>query len=111
MARAISSCTLLTGKTGDLALPAFKGAKGTCPDWVMPNAGGKGYYRATYSPKDIATLLGKGKAPLTAAERLSVVHDLQALSANGRYPLGEALGFLGHLIPLPEAQSQRPRHP
>lgn len=100
------ACTLLTGKTGELTLPAFPGKKAGCPDWVMPNAGGKGYYHSTYSPKDVATLLGKGKPPLTTAERLSVVSDLRALGANGRYPLGEALGLVSSLLKDPSAHVQ-----
>jgi cytosol alanyl aminopeptidase len=102
------ACTLLTGKTGEIALPAFEGkkGKGACPDWVMPNADGKGYYYSAYSQKDIAGLLGKGKAPLPVTERLSVVHDLRMLASNGRYPLGEALSLVGDLIKDPSANVQ-----
>lgn len=100
------ACTLLTQKTGELALPAPGGKKAACPEWVMPNAGGKGYYYSTYSPRDIATLFGKGKPPLTAAERLSVVDDLRAAASNGRYPLGEALALVPDLLKDPSAHVQ-----
>ncbi|MEZ4315602.1 MAG: M1 family metallopeptidase, partial [Polyangiaceae bacterium] len=41
------TCTLLTDREGELKLPALEVDKGSpCPDWVMPNAGGKGYYHS-----------------------------------------------------------------
>lgn len=100
------TCGLVAGKTGELALPALKGAKGTCPDWVMPNEEGRGYYYSSYSPKEVASLIGKGKAPLSSGERLSVAHDLRALASNGRYPLGEAVGLVADLLKDPSAYVQ-----
>jgi alanyl aminopeptidase len=100
------ACTLLTRKTGELALPAFKTGKATCPEWVMPNADGAGYYRAAYAPRDVAALLGKGKSPVSVPERLSVVGDLHSLAANGRYPLGDALSLVPELLKDPNAHVQ-----
>lgn len=101
------ACGLLAQKTGELVLPAFKNSRSPCPDWVMPNAGGLGYYRAAYTPKDMKALLGAGKSPLTVAERMSAVSDLNALSGNGKYPLGEALALVPELLkdPSPHVQS------
>ena len=85
------ACTLLATATGQLELPKLPGQKGPCPDWVLPKGGGHGYYRVAYAPKDIETLLGKGRASLMPRERLSVVRDTNALVSNGKLLLGDAL--------------------
>ncbi|MFO0592226.1 MAG: M1 family aminopeptidase [Polyangiaceae bacterium] len=91
------ACTLLTGKTGELPLPKLAGAKSACPAWVMPKESGHGYYRAAYTPKQVTALLDK-KTPLTAAERLSLVLDLRALVATGKFPVGDALMLVSDLL-------------
>ena len=91
------ACTLLTDKTGELPLPKLAGAKSACPTWVMPKESGRGYYRAAYTPKQVAALLDK-KTPLTAAERLSLVLDLRALVSTGKFPVGDALTLVSDLL-------------
>lgn len=91
------ACSLLTEKKGEMPLPKLDGQKGSCPDWVTPKDGGKGYYRAFYTPKEAAALLDK-KAPLTPAERLSTVLDVRSLASVGRFPIGEALARLPGLL-------------
>ena len=63
------SCTLLRDKTGDLALDF-------CPDWVMPNAQGAGYFRFSMPGKDLGALLKKGRPHLSTKERLSIADSL-----------------------------------
>ena len=79
------TCTLLAQKQGGFVLPGAR-----CPDWVMPNAGGAGYYQWAFK--------GAGLKPLLAAlprlplrERLSVSASLQAAWSAGLLPAGEVL--------------------
>ena len=46
-----SQCALVGGRSARLPLRAA-----SCPDWVMPNAGGAGYYRFTLAAADAARL-------------------------------------------------------
>ena len=101
------ACGLLGGAKGELVLPALPGQKkGGCPDWVMPNADGVGYYRSAYSVRDVDALLGKGAKRLGAAERMSVVHNLHTLVSNARFPIGEALSRLPGLLKDPSEEVQ-----
>jgi len=77
------TCTLLAEPTGSLELP-------TCPAWVMPNAGATGYYRFTQPTEDLAHLRDRGTSHLTTAERLVLVHDLDAAFRSGAMP-GDAV--------------------
>jgi alanyl aminopeptidase len=52
-----------------------------CPAWLFPNAGGTGYYRIEWTPKQLATL---EPGALAAGERLTLVYDLRALKRAGR---------------------------
>jgi alanyl aminopeptidase len=100
------ACGLLEGQKGELALPPLAGKKSGCPDWVMPNADGTGYYRSAYSTKDFGALLGKGGKKLTVAERMNAVLDLRALASNARFPVGEALSRLPDLMKDPSGHVQ-----
>ena len=81
------ACTLLAEPTGTLELPA-------CPAWVMPNAGATGYYRFTQPTDDLAHLRDRGTSHLTTAERLALVHDLDAAFRSGAMPGDEVLRAL-----------------
>jgi alanyl aminopeptidase len=81
------ACTLLTEPTGTLELP-------TCPAWVMPNAGAAGYYRFTQPTEDLAHLRDRGTSHLTTAERLALVHDLDAAFRSGAMPGADVLRTL-----------------
>jgi aminopeptidase N len=81
----LRSCALLTEATGEMPLPMR-----TCPTWLLLNAGGKGYYRVSYSREQLAALLAASRA-LTTEERLSVLADVEAAVRRGDLPLGEAL--------------------
>jgi alanyl aminopeptidase len=50
----------------------------SCPAWITFNSGATGYYRTQYSPGQAAALKA---AQLTAAERATFEHDLEALNA------------------------------
>jgi aminopeptidase N len=50
----------------------------TCPDWVMGNAGARGYYRSAVSP-DALRRMAAEVARLTPSERMTVLSDEWAL--------------------------------
>jgi len=81
------ACTLLEQPTGTLDLPGKE-----CPDWVLPNDGFSGYYRASAEGPLFQKLLMQAK--LTAPERLGVLNDVSALVRAGKLPLGEVLTYL-----------------
>jgi alanyl aminopeptidase len=84
-----TACTLLTEREGTLPLEAAK-----CPAWVMPNAGGRGYYRWSLPREGLSQLAEKGYPELSAAERLSFAESLRSGAINGRIPMGDALDAL-----------------
>ena len=81
------SCTLLEGETGTLPLD------GACPEWVMPNAGGVGYYRWSLPAKELAGL-AQHWSQLTARERLSFAYNVRAAMASGTLPAADGLRAL-----------------
>ena len=88
-ARVKTACTLLTEREATLPLDAVK-----CPAWVMPNAGGRGYYRWSLPREALKQLAEKGYPELTAAERLSFAESLRSGAVNGRIPMRDALEAL-----------------
>src|SRR5262249_30046446 len=54
-----------------------------CPDWVLPNDGGIGYYRVLYENDALDRLLDDGGRKLPLPERLSVISDAGALARPG----------------------------
>lgn len=84
------ACTMLTDKTGTLALPS-------CPQYVMPKPDGVGYYRVATDKKALANLLGAHKKDLTTVERVAVVDNAAALVTSGGLPVGDALALLPDL--------------
>jgi alanyl aminopeptidase len=89
------ACTLLTTKTGELALPGATG----CPDWVVPNADARGYYHAKLEGDLLSRLTRDGGQRLTLAERMGLLGDARALMAGNALPVDEALGVVTHLLP------------
>jgi aminopeptidase N len=84
-----TSCTMLTERDGTLPLDGVK-----CPAWVMPNAGGRGYYRWSLPREGLKQLAEKGYPALTAAERLSFAESVRSGAVNGRIPMSDALDAL-----------------
>ncbi|HXU82465.1 MAG TPA: M1 family aminopeptidase, partial [Polyangia bacterium] len=82
------TCQLLTDKPAEVVLENT--GKG-CPAWVLPNAGGVGYYRTDYQGDLLKKVLADGGKALTVPERLSVLGDVQALVTAGTLPAGQAL--------------------
>jgi alanyl aminopeptidase len=78
------ACTLLTDREGDLPLG------GTCPDWVMPNADGAGYFRFSLAPADMQKL-AKGVGSLTAREKVAYGNSLRAAYNRATLPVKDIL--------------------
>ncbi|HSR97243.1 MAG TPA: M1 family metallopeptidase [Kofleriaceae bacterium] len=85
--RVHEACTVLDAPTGTLELPG-------CAEWVMPNAQGAGYYRATLPPDDLARLRDRGTPRLAVVERVQLAHDLEAAFSSGALAGGDVLRAL-----------------
>lgn len=94
--RVEEGCTLLAEHEGALALGP------ECPAWVLPNAGGAGYYRWALAPADLARLLGAGLPKLTAIEKLSVSRNLRAAQQAGTAPWADAMAAIAALAADPD---------
>ena len=87
------TCSLLDAATGSIALPTA-----SCPRWLVPNAGGRGYYRNTYTAEQIAVLRDDAWPELTPAERRVVFFDASHAVMLGKLPFQPVLAFLPKLL-------------
>ncbi len=87
------ACTLMTTATAELPLVQSK----TCPSWVLPNAGGLGYYRVRPEGELIDRLFAHGMRKLSLPERIGVIGDVDALVGSGQIPAGDALALVDTL--------------
>jgi alanyl aminopeptidase len=83
-----TDCTVLADPVGELELKSAK----SCPAWVMPDAGGSGYYRLDLPLE----MLGKLSAndSLTRVERLTLIEDMGAMVRAGTVQAREILPLL-----------------
>lgn len=72
-------CDVLTGRTSDVALEAAN----TCPAWLSADSGETGYYQADYKGNLLRKLLAGNGSHLTAAERVGVLGEVDALVGTG----------------------------
>jgi alanyl aminopeptidase len=79
-------CVVLDAAQGSLPLQG-------CPDWLVPNASGVGYYRWSLAPQDFAKLR-RAWPQLSPRERLSTVDSLRAAFEGGRSRAEDLLGAL-----------------
>ncbi len=86
------TCTLLTEAEGTMPL------EGGCADWVMPNAGGVGYYRWTLPASDLETLRRRGLSELGVREAMSYADSIRASFAAGNTTYADAMSALRPLI-------------
>jgi alanyl aminopeptidase len=83
------ACTLLSAATGELELEAP-----SCPRWVMPNLGGRGYYRTAYTAAQVTALRDQAWPQLQPTERRAVFVDVASAASLGKLPLALALSFV-----------------
>lgn len=62
----------------------------SCPDWVVANDSAHGYYRVSYAEELLKKNL-KATDVLSAAERISLQSDIQALASIGKMHYGQVL--------------------
>ncbi len=89
-------CVVLEKPNQSFALP------GACPNWVMPNAGGSGYFRWRQRSADLDNLQAVFLSQLDAGERLSYVDSLVASVQSGTVALPEFLAQLPMIASAPE---------
>ncbi len=89
-AQAGRACTVMEGESAELPLPEAK----ACPTWLLPNAEGAGYYRASVDGQMLGRLLSTDSRHLSRAERVALLGDVQALVNAGALPAADALGLL-----------------
>ncbi len=90
------ACTLVAGGEGAVAL------EGGCPDWVIPNAEGAGYYRWTLPDEWLARLGGRTAATLSVRDRLTIADSVRAGTAAGRVPFAAAMTTLAPYAASPD---------
>ena len=73
----VKQCKMMRGAWETISMP-----REGCPDWVMPNAGGTGYYRFTQSPDGWEALIGQ-LSDLPAAEALVTIDSAIAAHEAG----------------------------
>ena len=91
-------CMLLESESSDWTLEQADG----CPKWIMPNAGGDGYYYTAYGDAMLEPLVADGGRVLTDAERLSVAGDVRAGFEMGILPARTALTLAEQFANDPE---------
>lgn len=64
---------------------------------LVANAGEKGYYRVSYSPKALHDLERVAETSLTPAERIGLLNDTWAMVQGGIRPIGEYLSLVNAL--------------
>ncbi len=90
------SCMLLASAEGDLPL------EGGCPSWVLPNAGGTGYYRFALPVAELTKLRTRALPQLNPPERIAIGNSLRAMLSWGMIPFSEALRVAAALADAPE---------
>jgi aminopeptidase N/puromycin-sensitive aminopeptidase len=85
-------CRVLT--TGEVTLPLP--ANAALP-MLYVNAGGKGYYRSSYTPQQYDAILAKAERVLTPPERIGLVGDRWALVRSGQ---GNIVDFMNLVLAL-----------
>ncbi|MDQ3366163.1 MAG: ERAP1-like C-terminal domain-containing protein [Myxococcota bacterium] len=87
------ACTLLDQPTGTLALETR-----SCPRWVLPNAGGRGYYRLALTPAQVTGLRDAAWPKLTWQERATLHFEVGQAATTGKLPLALALSFVPKML-------------
>jgi aminopeptidase N len=65
-----------------------------CPDWIMPNADGAGYYKWTIDPATFERLKNAGLSPFTIREQLSIADNVISSFKNGTLSAKDAFQIL-----------------
>jgi aminopeptidase N/puromycin-sensitive aminopeptidase len=85
-------CRVLTPEDSSIPLPMDVGLP-----MLYANAGGKGYYRTLYTPKQYSEIVAKVETALTPPERIGLLGDRWALVRSGEASVG---GYLDLILAL-----------
>ncbi len=99
------TCTLMTKATDTVTLASKR-----CPRWVMPTAGGRGYYRVRYTAPQVVKLRDEAWPLLSWTERRALFFDV--VGAIGYRPRGirrELAKTPSATLPLPVVLSLVPK--
>jgi alanyl aminopeptidase len=94
-----SECFLLETASAEFPLAKTQ----SCPAYLFANADGSGYYISASAGDDLARLTEHASA-LSAAERVSLLHDVASASAAGHLKTSLALGAAENFASAPERQ-------
>jgi alanyl aminopeptidase len=94
-------CELMVGPEATFPL------EGGCPEWLMPNAGGRGYYTWSLAPRDLDRLVRRGLVHLTAAEKISLAQAVEAARRSGALPYEAELRAMMALARDPDGRVAR----
>jgi len=86
-------CVVFSEPTAEVTLDGVDG----CPNWIMPNRGGRGYYRWHLDETRLDRLTSVMTTELDAGERLAVADSIVASVEAGS---AELSSFFGRLSPL-----------
>jgi aminopeptidase N len=78
-----TTCTVVSNTTATIPVDS-------CPAWVLPNAGARGYYRMGFSPEMLRALAPHVET-LAATERIALLDDEWAFVRAGRHDVGSFL--------------------
>ena len=81
-----STCTTVANGASSVLLPNIS----TCPDWLLANAGGIGYYVARYDERLIARA-GQHAARLPVPDAVALLGDAALMAESGLLPIAAAL--------------------
>jgi aminopeptidase N len=85
-------CRVLTPEDSSIPLPMDIGLP-----MLYANAGGKGYYRTSYTPQQYSAIVAKAETTLTPPERIGLLGDRWALVRSGQATVG---GYLDLVLAL-----------
>ena len=80
------------------------GSSLTCPDWIMPNRNGAGYYRFALEDDALQALIAAADQQLNTREKISLVDSMQAAVKNGSLDAASFLQALPDLVRARERQ-------
>lgn len=92
-------CQMITSRTVTLPLRGDE----TCPDWILPNAGGQGYWRFNMATEQWA-LLAVHFAELSASEAMVAIDSAVAAFKAGDTQLGAVMAVVNAGARRPERQ-------
>jgi aminopeptidase N/puromycin-sensitive aminopeptidase len=83
-----------SGQDCQVLTPAESVLKTPSGPLFFAKAGGKGYFRSAYTPREYAALVASAETGLTPAERISLIGDEWAQVSSGKAPIGAYLDLV-----------------